>query len=63
MSAEPTFVDTNFLLHAHDASAGIKRDRAARAIRELWEMRTRLLTEDLNDGQVIEGVRVVNPLI
>lgn len=139
MPVERTFVDTNILLYAHDAGAGGKREKAAGALRELWDTKagvlstqvfqefavnalrkpnpplpretvervlgayrawrvhrvdvddvfnalvlreeaqlsfwdalvvtaavrmgaTRLYTEDLNDGQVIRGVRVVNPL-
>ena len=137
MTVERTFVDTNVLLYAYDHGAGVKHERAAAALRELWSARagvlstqvlqefvvnarkkqqapdaaivrvvgayrvwdvwrpevddvlaavssaatnqlsfwdalivvcaarlgaTRLYTEDLNEGQVITGVRVVNPL-
>lgn len=32
----PRFVDTNVLVYAYDDSAGVKRDRAAALIEELW---------------------------
>lgn len=134
------FVDTNILVYAHDADAGVKRDRAIGKLRQLWEDDTgrlsvqvlqefyvnatrklatrvarstareivsaygawvrepttaetvlratdiaelvqisfrdalivaaaeqvgaeQLLSEDLNDGQEIAGVRIVNPLV
>ncbi len=138
MTVERTFVDTNVLLYAYDHGAGVKHERAAAALTELWSARagvlstqvlqefvvnarkkqqapdaaivrvvgayrawdvwrpevddvlaavssastnqmsfwdalivvcaarlgaTRLYTEDLNHGQVIGGVRVVNPLL
>ena len=133
------FVDSNILIYAHDLDAGVKRERAAAKLRELWDSGTgrlsvqvlqefyvnvtqklatpiarstarevvktygvwvrhattvetvaraaeiselagisfwdalivaaaeevdadELLSEDLNDGQVIAGIRVVNPL-
>ncbi len=31
------FVDTNILVYAHDADAGVKRDRAIETLRQLWE--------------------------
>lgn len=30
------FVDSNILIYAHDADAGVKRDRAMAKLRELW---------------------------
>lgn len=36
MSGDRSFVDTNVLVYAHDASAGPKRDRAQSIIRGLW---------------------------
>lgn len=134
------FVDTNILVYAHNADAGVKRDRAIGKLRQLWEDDTgrlsvqvlqefyvnvtrklatrvarstareivsaygawvrepttaetvlratdiaelvqisfrdalivaaaeqvgaeQLLSEDLNDGQEIAGVRIVNPLV
>ncbi len=34
------FVDTNILMYAHDASAGIKHERARALIEELWHTRS-----------------------
>jgi predicted nucleic acid-binding protein len=67
------FVDTNILIYAHDVDAGDKREPAAAALERLWDEQTgrlsvqagatHLYTEDLNAGQIIVGVKVVNPLI
>lgn len=134
------FVDTNILVYAYDADAGVKRDRAIEKLRQLWETETgrisvqvlqefyvnvtrklkttvarstarevvsaysawireattgetvlratdiaelaqisfwdalivaaaeqagatQLLSEDLSDGQVIAGIKVINPLV
>lgn len=50
------FVDTNVAVYVYDRSALAKRARA----RETF-MREAVLTEDLNAGQIIRGVEVVNP--
>ena len=31
------FVDSNVLIYAHDRDAGVKQQRAAERLRELWE--------------------------
>jgi predicted nucleic acid-binding protein len=31
------FVDTNILVYAHDADAGLKRDRSVESLRQLWD--------------------------
>ena len=31
------FVDTNVLIYAHDLDAGLKHDRAAAIVADLWE--------------------------
>jgi predicted nucleic acid-binding protein len=31
------FVDTNILIYAHDQDAGVKRERAIKRLRELWD--------------------------
>ena len=36
-SSNLQFVDTNILIYAHDASAGLKHIRAQELIRELWQ--------------------------
>lgn len=38
------FVDTNVLIYAHDAGAGVKRDIAAALLRQLWETREGVLS-------------------
>jgi len=35
--SDVVFVDSNILIYAHDADAGLKRDLAAKKLRELWE--------------------------
>jgi predicted nucleic acid-binding protein len=71
--SDGVFVDTNILVHAHDADAGVKRELAIEKLRHLWEADTGRLSvqvlqeffvsEDLNDGQSTAGVRIVNPLL
>ena len=34
------FVDTNILIYAHDRDAGVRWQRASRALEQLWEART-----------------------
>lgn len=34
------FVDSNILIYAHDVDAGVKRERAAAKLRELWDSGT-----------------------
>jgi len=38
------FVDSNILIYAHDVEAGIRRERSADRLRELWESRTGCLS-------------------
>jgi len=38
------FVDTNILMYAHDASTGVKHERAKALIEELWRDRTGVLS-------------------
>jgi predicted nucleic acid-binding protein len=35
--SDVVFVDSNILIYAHDAGAGIKRDRAVEKLRQLWD--------------------------
>ena len=58
---QTVFVDTNILVCAHDKDAGVKRERANEIAAAARSGAERLLTEDLNDGQMIEGVLVSNP--
>ena len=38
--SDVVFVDTNILVYAHDADAGVKRERATEKLRKLWETDT-----------------------
>lgn len=38
--SDVVFVDTNILVYAHDADAGVKRERAIETLRQLWEADT-----------------------
>lgn len=40
LMTDVVFVDTNILIYAHDRTAGEKRERAARALEQLWDDRT-----------------------
>jgi predicted nucleic acid-binding protein len=35
--SDVVFVDSNILIYAHDADAGLKRERAVATLRHLWE--------------------------
>jgi predicted nucleic acid-binding protein len=37
MSGSRSFVDTNVLVYAHDATAGVKREQARALVTELWD--------------------------
>lgn len=41
------FVDTNILMYAHDASAGVKHDRAKAVIAELWSTRSGVVSTQI----------------
>src|SRR5688572_4523773 len=38
--SDVVFVDTNILVYAHDADAGLNRERALEKLRQLWETDT-----------------------
>src|ERR1035441_5264528 len=42
--SDRVFVDTNILIYAHDADAKSKNDLAKRALSELWNQRTGVLS-------------------
>lgn len=54
-----TFVDTNIVVYAHDRTSGEKYKIAKEIFEKLWA--EVLLTEDLQNGQVIDSVKIVNP--
>lgn len=41
------FVDTNILMYAHDASAGLKHERAKALLEELWRARSGVLSTQI----------------
>ena len=41
------FVDTNILMYAHDASAGVKHERAKALVEELWRDRTGVVSSQV----------------
>lgn len=55
--SDRVFVDTNVLVYAHDTSTGARHEQARSLVERLWI----LYSEDLNEGQVYDSVRVVNP--
>lgn len=42
--SDVAFVDSNILIYAHDRDAGVKRERAAALLKELWEAGTGALS-------------------
>jgi len=58
-----TFIDTNVLIYAHDVEAGEKRERAASALRELWERQSGALsTQVLQEFYVNVTRKIEQPL-
>ena len=65
MSAEPgrQFVDTNVLIYAHDASAGVKHERAKQLMARLWANGTGCLSvQVLQEFYVNVTLKVRRPL-
>ena len=57
------FVDTNILVYAHDLDAGEKHDIANKAILELWENRTGIIsTQVLQEFYVTLTKKIPQPL-
>ena len=57
------FVDSNVLIYAHDADAGVKQERAAGRLRELWENGVgRLSTQILQEFYVNVTQKIKRPL-
>ena len=69
------FIDTNVFIYSIDGGQPAKREQALKLVaetadhcaisvqvlQEVYRACDVLLTEDLNDGQMIRGVRVRNP--
>ena len=57
------FVDTNILIYAHDVDAGVKRERAATKLRELWDSGTgRLSVQVLQEFYVNATQKLSTPV-
>ena len=57
------FVDSNILIYAHDLDAGVKRERAAARLRELWDSGTgRLSIQVLQEFYVNATQRLSTPV-
>lgn len=57
------FVDTNILIYAHDLDAGVKRERAAAKLRELWDSGTgRLSVQVLQEFYVNATQKLTTPV-
>ena len=57
MSAEPTFVDTNVLLYAHDRSAGRKHEVARALLAALWGTREGVLSTQVLQEFYVNATR------
>jgi predicted nucleic acid-binding protein len=47
------FVDTNILIYAHDASAGVKHERARALVEELWRTRSGVVSTQVLQELVV----------
>lgn len=57
------FVDSNILIYAHDADAGVKRERAISKLRELWDSGTgRLSVQVLQEFYVNVTQKLATPV-
>ncbi|HJS91149.1 MAG TPA: PIN domain-containing protein [Steroidobacteraceae bacterium] len=57
------FVDSNILIYAHDADAGVKRERAIAKLRELWDSGTgRLSVQVLQEFYVNVTQKLATPV-
>ncbi len=57
------FVDSNILIYAHDVDAGVKRERAAAKLRELWNSGTgRLSVQVLQEFYVNATQKLATPI-
>lgn len=57
------FVDSNILIYAHDLDAGVKRERAAAKLRDLWDSGTgRLSIQVLQEFYVNATKKLATPV-
>jgi len=60
---DKTFVDSNVLIYAHDFDAGLRQQRAAKRLTELWDARAgRLSTQVLQEFYVNVTQKIKVPL-
>jgi len=60
---DKTFVDSNVLIYAHDLDAGLRQQRAAKRLTELWDARAgRLSTQVLQEFYVNVTQKIKVPL-
>ena len=60
---DKSFVDSNVLIYAHDADAGVKREAAAALLRELWAQRSGILsTQVLHEFYVNVTRKIAAPV-
>ena len=60
---DKSFVDSNVLIYAYDADAGVKRTAAAAVLRELWDRRSGVLsTQVLHEFYVNVTRKIAAPL-
>ena len=61
--SDKSFVDSNVLIYAHDADAGVKREAAAALLRELWAQRSGVLsTQVLHEFYVNVTRKIAAPV-
>jgi predicted nucleic acid-binding protein len=59
----PTFVDTNVLAHAHDASGNVRQPVAAALLQDLWQSRSGMLsTQVLSEFYVVATRKFTPPM-
>jgi len=57
------FVDTNILIYAHDADAGLKRNRSIESLRQLWDSGLgRLSVQVLQEFYINVTRRLASPI-
>ena len=61
-TSDKSFVDTNVLVYAHDASAGYKHERARALIGRLWEDRTGVLSTQVLQELYVRLRKARNPM-
>lgn len=56
-ASDVVFVDTNVLVYAHDADAGVKRERALERLEELWDAGTGRLSVQVLQKFYVNAMR------